>query len=131
MPNAYHPRPFNPAIDMDFKEDQSLWYARPQLIFSVTVCPTEQNDRRELHEIFDLVYSTTVTLEAINLTPNSVMQRNGVPMLFETSGTEVPTLYLAPLNCVLGRVPLMPCYLRGNDTPIIMIPHCFRNGSLP
>ena len=74
MPNEHHPRPFNTAIDMDFKGDQSLWYARPQPIFSVTVCPTGQHDRWELHEILDLVYFTT--FKAINLTrtPNSVMQ---------------------------------------------------------
>ena len=58
MPNEHHPRPFNPVIDMDFKGDQSLWYARPQPIFSVTVCPTGQHDRLELHEILDLVYFT-------------------------------------------------------------------------
>ena len=72
MPNAHHPRPFNPAIDINVKRGQSLWYVRPQLIFSLTVCPTGQHERRELHEILDLVYFTT--FEAINLTPNSVMQ---------------------------------------------------------
>ena len=127
MSNADHPRPFDPAIDMDFKGDESLWYARPQLIFSVTVCPTGKQHLPETHEILNLVFFST--FELIKLTPDSILQRHCVPMLFEASGTDVPTLYLAPLKNVLGRVPLMPCYLRGNDTLTIL--PCISNSCLP
>ena len=54
------------------------------------------------------------------------MQRNGVPMFFDNaSSTNHPSLYLCKVGNVLGRVPLMPCYLRGNLTPTL--PHSFRD----
>jgi hypothetical protein len=60
-------------------------------------------------------------LSDISLTPDSYMQRNGIPMLYELAASQLPTLYVCPVENVLGRVPLMPCYLKGNlhDT----IPH--------
>ena len=42
------------------------------------------------------------------------MQRKGVPMLYERAATVLPTLYVCPVENVLGRVPLIPCYLNGN-----------------
>jgi hypothetical protein len=37
-------------------------------------------------------------------------------------------LYICPVENVLGRVPLIPCYLNGNS--VDTIPHCFR-GKIP
>ena len=128
MPNQDHPRPFDPVIDMeDLKGDTSVQYARSQLIFLVTVCPTGKQNLPETHEILNLVFFNT--FEPIDLTPDSILQLHCVPMLFEASDGDMPTLYLAPLKCVLGRVPLMPCYLQGNETPTI--PYCSRNSCLP
>ena len=45
------------------------------------------------------------------------------PQFYEPSPT--PMLYVGPVSNVLGRVPLMPLFLRGNITPTI--PHYFRN----
>ena len=47
-------------------------------------------------------------------------------MFFDSaSSTNHPSLYLCKVGNVLGRVPLMPCYLRGNPTPTL--PHSFRD----
>ena len=53
------------------------------------------------------------------------MQRKGVPMLYERAASQVPTLYVCPVENVLGRVPLIPCYLNGNT--INTIPHKYRS----
>ena len=63
------------------------------------------------------------TFEPINITPQSIMQRNGVPMFYDTassSGNE-PSLYLCPAGNVLGRVPMIPCFVAGNKHPTL--PH--------
>ena len=129
MPSTDHPRHFNPAIDMDFEGDNFLWYARPQsqLTFSVKVCPMGKQHQQDTHENLNLVFFST--FELIKLTPDSMLQLLGVPMLFKVSGTDVPTLYLVLLKNVLGRVPLMPCYLEGKET--LTIQYSFRNSSLP
>ncbi len=53
-------------------------------------------------------------LSDISLTPDSCMQRNGIPMLYERAASQLPTLYVCPVEKVIGSVPLMPCYLKGN-----------------
>ena len=42
------------------------------------------------------------------------MQRNGIPMLYKRAASQLPTLYVCPVENVLVRAPLMPCYLKGN-----------------
>ena len=49
-------------------------------------------------------------------------------MLYERSATVLPTLYVCPVENVLGRVPLIPCYLNGNTRNTI--PHKYR-GAVP
>jgi hypothetical protein len=68
------------------------------------------------------------TFEPIRLTPESCMQMKGVPMLYERAASQVPSLYVCPVENVLGRVPLIPFYLNGNS--VDTIPHCFR-GKIP
>ncbi len=68
------------------------------------------------------------TFEPISLTPESYMHRKGVPMLYERAASQVPSLYVCLVENVLGRVPLIPCYLNGNS--VNTIPHCFR-GKIP
>ena len=49
------------------------------------------------------------TFEPINITPHSVMQRNGVPTLYDSaSSSNEPSLYICPVSNVLGRVRLIP-----------------------
>ena len=46
-------------------------------------------------------------------------------MLYERAASQLPTLYVWPVENVLGSVPLMPCYLKGNQHN--RIPHSLRN----
>ena len=45
------------------------------------------------------------------------MEDSGVVKLYEPSPT--PCLYVAPVENMVGRVPLMPLFLAGNATPTI------------
>ena len=68
-------------------------------------------------------------MEPIDLTPDSVLQEQKVPMLYDTaSSSAIPTLYIMICNVknVLGRVPLMPCFLEGSSHHTI--PHSYRSG---
>jgi len=67
------------------------------------------------------------TFEPVNLTPNSVMQQEGVPMFYDSAScTALPCLYICPVKNVLGRVPMIPCFVAGNTQPTI--PHRFARG---
>ena len=97
-----------------------MWYARPQLFFRCTVCPTGSLQRQSQHKELALVFFST--FEPISLTPNALMQRNGVPMFYDTaSSSNLPSLYICSAKNVLGRVPLLPCFVDGNSTPTL--PH--------
>ena len=86
---------------MDISGQGLMWYARPQLFFNCTVCPTGQRARKHRHMELSLVFFST--FEPINITPHSVMQRNGVPMLYDTaSGSNEPSLYVCPVSNVLA-----------------------------
>ena len=103
---------FDPLTDFDMTGGDDVWFARPQLFFSCSLCPTGQMEDKASHIEVSLVFFST--FEPISLTPNSCMQRNGIPMLYERAASQLPTLYVCPVENVLGRVPLMPCYLKGN-----------------
>ena len=93
-----------------------LSHARPQLFFRCTGCPTGSLQTPSKHKELALVFFST--FEPITLTPGAVTQRNGVPMLYDTaSSSNLPSLYLCLARNVLGRVPLTPCFVRGNRTP--------------
>ncbi len=36
-------------------------------------------------------------------------------MVYERAASQLSTLYVCPVKTVLGRVPLIPCYLKGNS----------------
>ena len=38
------------------------------------------------------------TFEPISLTPDSCMERNGIPMLYERAASQLPTLYVCPVE---------------------------------
>ncbi len=47
-------------------------------------------------------------------------------MLYDSaSNSRLPCLYICPVANVLGRAPLIPCFVGGNSHPTI--PHTFRN----
>jgi hypothetical protein len=73
-----------------------------------------------------LVYFST--FEPIDLTIDSIMQRAGVLLLYDwASDPRLPCLYICPvanLN-VLGRIPLIQCFIGGNSHPTI--PYRFKD----
>ena len=76
------------------------------------------------HKELALVFFST--FEPIKLTPNAFTQRNGVPMFYYTAGSiNLPSLYICLARNVLGRMPLMPCFMTGNRTPTLQ--HSFGN----
>ncbi len=61
------------------------------------------------------------TFEELNLPIAGPMEDSGVVKLYEASPTQC--LYVAPVENMVGRVPLMPLFLAGNTTPTI--PHLY------
>ena len=124
-PNNPHPvESFNIKTDFALQGDGLVWYARPQLFFNCTLCPAGAKGDRRMHKEVSLVYFST--FEPIELTPDSIMQRAGVPMLYDSaSNPRLPCLYICPVANVLGRAPLIPCFIGGNRYPTI--PHRFKD----
>ena len=124
-PNNPHPvESFNIKTDFGLQGDGLVWYARPQLFFNCTLCPTGAKGDRTMHKEVSLVYFST--FEPIELTPDSIMQRAGVPMLYDSaSNPRLPCLYICLVANVLGRAPLIPCFIGGNRYPTI--PHSFKD----
>ena len=76
-----------------------------------------------MSSVFQVYFST---FDPINLTPGIVMQRAGVPMLYDSASNQrLPCLYICPVTNVLGRAPLIPCFFGGNIHPTI--PHSFKD----
>jgi hypothetical protein len=64
--------------------------------------------------------------EPIDLTPDRIMQRAGVPMLYDSaSNPRLTCLYICPVANVPGRAPLIPCFIGGNSHPTI--PYRFKD----
>ena len=117
---------FNIKTDFDLKGDGLVWYARPQLFFNCTLCPTgaKESMYSASHKEVPLVYFST--FEPIALTPDSIMQQAGVPMLYDlASNQRLPCLYICPVANVLGCSPLIPCFIGGNSHHTI--PHSFKD----
>ena len=129
VPYPNNPNPvedFNVKTDFDLQGDSLVWYARPQLFFNCTLCPTGAKGPllNHTHKEVSLVYFST--FEPIELTPDSIMQKAGVPMLYDSaSNPRLPCLYICPVSNVLGRAPLIPCFIGGNSHPTI--PHRFKD----
>ena len=122
--NPNPPETFDVATDFDMSGNELLWYGRLQLLFRCTLCPAGVEDIRRHIEV-SLAYFST--FEPVNLTPNSIMQREGVPMFYDSaSSSALPCLYICPVKNVLGRVPMIPCFVAGNTQPTI--PHGFARG---
>jgi hypothetical protein len=66
------------------------------------------------------------TFEELTLPIQGPMEDAGVVKLYEPSPT--PCLYVAPAENMVGRIPLMPCFLDGNATPTI--PHKYSKNKL-
>ena len=97
-PSPWHPLP----LALTFLSGRAAW----QLV-------QVENDQVE-QEVFS-------TFEELDLPIHGPMEGAAVLKLYEPSPT--PCLYVAPIDHVLGRVPLFPLFLAGNSTPTI--PHSF------
>ena len=84
---------FDPLTDFDMTGGDDVWFARPQLFFSCTLCPTGQMENKSSHREVSLVFFST--FEPISLTPDSCMQKNGIPMLYERASSQLPTFMSA------------------------------------
>ena len=128
-PNPNNPNlveSFNVKTDFNLQGDCLVWYARPQLFFNCTLCPTGAQAAwySSTHKEVSLVYFST--FEPIDLTPDSIMQRAGVPMLYDSASNQrLPCLFICPVANVLGRAPLIPCFIGGNSHSTI--PHWFKD----
>ncbi len=71
----------------------------------------------------DLLYHLVFynTFEELKLPIKGPMEDAGVIKLYEQSPT--PCLYVAPVENITGRVPLIQLFLAGNSTPTV--PHCY------
>ena len=102
--------------------NELLWYGRLQLLFRCTLCPAGALHDIRRHTEVSLAFFST--FEPVDLTPNSVMQQEGVPMFYDSAScAALPCLYICPVKNVLGRVPMIPCFVAGNTHPTI--PHGF------
>jgi hypothetical protein len=118
---------FNFKTDFGLQGDCLVWCVCPQLFFNCTLCPTgaKEPGYSASHKEVSLVYFST--FEPINLTPDSIMEQAGVPMLYDsaTSNQCLPCLYICPVANVLGRAPLILCFIGSNSHPTI--PHSFKD----
>ncbi len=71
---------FDPLVDFDMTGGNDVWFARPQLFFTCSLCPTGRSQDKSSHREVSLVFFSTLP---ISLTPNSFMQRSGIPMVYE------------------------------------------------
>ena len=127
--NPNPPETFDLASDFDMSGSNLLWYGRLQLLFRCTLCHTDAGAARDVERHLEVSLAFFNTFEPVELTPNSVMQRQGVPMLYDSAScAALPSLYLCHAKNVLGRVPMIPSFVAGNAHPTI--PHSFRGRQL-
>ncbi len=111
--------------DVPFKD---CWYARPQLFFQCYLRPTGgRQPKNPSYKIGpdDLLYNLVffTTFEELDLPIHGPMEdaASGILKLYEPG--PIQCLYVAPVDHMVGRVPLIPLFLAGNSTPTI--PHKF------
>ncbi len=119
---------FNLKTNFDLTGDCQVWFAHPQLFFNCILCPTgiKASVHSGSHKEVSLVYFST--LEPIDLTPDSIMQRAEVPMLYDSASNPCPPcVYICPAANVQGCTPrvLIPCFIGGNSHATI--PYRFKD----
>jgi hypothetical protein len=110
-PSPFHENPdsFNPAQEMS-----NALMVRPQLFFRVKLRPyAVLNAQSDIS--LELMFVSA--FEKCDLTPYNPIQQAGMQMYYDPS--PVPVLYVGHIKHALCRVPLMPVFLNGNDTPTI------------
>ena len=114
------PHPFYIGVrddDYDVAEslfDQdSMWFVRPQLFFHCTLRPIGArvggHNRCDEDIPLDLIFFSP--FEELCLRTAGFMESKEIHRVYEPS--PVPTLYVGRVEDLLGRVPLIPCFLEG------------------
>jgi hypothetical protein len=123
-PHPNNPNPvesFNVKTNFNLTGDALVWYARPQLFLNCTLCPTglKASVHSSSHKEVFLVYFST--FESSDLTPDSIMQRAGVPMLYDSASNPcLPCLYICPVANVVEHASFSAeCFIGGNSHPTI------------
>jgi hypothetical protein len=106
-------------------DPDSMWIVCPQLFFHCTLRPigavtglfNPSDDDIQLELIFFSPF------EELRLKAAGLMESKGIHRVYEPS--TVPALYVGRVEDLLGRVPLIPCFLDGNATSTI--PHKYSN----
>ncbi len=118
------PYPYCIVEDHHAVDLEDCWNALPQLSFSCHLRPTGGRMPKDArHKIgpddlrYDLVFFST--FEELTLPIKGPMEVAGVVKLYEPSLTQC--LYMAHARNMVGRIPLMPCFLDEKTTPTI--PH--------
>ena len=120
------PFPYSIAEEIDDVPFAYCWYARAQLFFQCHLRPTggrpPKNPSYKIGPddlLINLVFFST--FEELTLPIHGPMEDAGVLKLYEPG--PIQCLYVAPVDHVVGRVPLIPLFLAGNSTPTV--PHKF------
>ncbi len=120
------PYPFCIEEDRHDVPMEDCWYASPQLFFTCVL--RSKDGRLPKNRTYktgpdDIVYTLVFfsTFEELKLPFKGPMEDAGGIKLYEPSPTHC--LYVADVQNMVGRVPLMPLFLAGNPTPTI--PHIF------
>ena len=99
----------------------SMWVVRPQLFFHCTLrsigARVGGHNSCDEDIPLDLVFFSP--FEELRLRTAGIMESRGIHRVYKPS--PVPTLYVGRVEDLLGRVPLVPCFLDGNATSTI--PH--------
>jgi hypothetical protein len=110
------------VADLLFDPD-SMWFVRPQLFFHCTLRPigtaADSFNRSDEDILLNLIFFSP--FEEPRLKTAGIMESKGIHRVYEPS--PVPTLYVGRVEDLLGRVPLIPCFLDGNATSTI--PHTY------
>ncbi len=113
------------GVEEALLDPDSLWIVLPQLFFQCTVRPLQARadgfGRCPEDILLDLIFFSA--FEDLRLQMTGTMEPNGVRKVYEPS--PILTLYVGRVEDLLGRVPLIPCFLDGNATSTI--PHKYAN----
>ena len=117
------PKPWYAGNSQTFdvlEEMEEAWFGRPILLFDCTFKHSlSQPGNPAGHVTHSLVFYEA--FDKINLTPDNPLSKAGCQMFYEAGPLPYkhPFLYVGYASDMLGRVPLMPCFLDGKSHPTI------------
>ncbi len=98
----------HPPVEYVYRSSHPLLQFLPQTWFSSATVAVSSPDL----VFFDLIFFSP--FEELRLRTAGIMESKGIHRVYEPS--PVPTLYVRRVDDLLGRVPLIPCFLDGNAT---------------